>query len=96
MSEGGENLDPVRMLNVASWRKLRASGGRVQRGLESQNLRPPNMRVQRIRSSASPPRSPLTRHPLGDNRKVSQASSRESDSNALQLKQAALEVDRLT
>ena len=26
---------------------------------------PPNMRVQRTRSSASPPRSPLTRHPLG-------------------------------
>ena len=65
MSEGGENLDPVRMLNVASWRKLRASRGRVQRGRESQNLRPPNMRVQRTRSSASPPRSPLTRYPLG-------------------------------
>ena len=54
MSERGESLDPVRMLNVASWRKLRASRGRVQRGLESQNLRPPNMRVQRTRSSASP------------------------------------------
>jgi TonB family protein len=26
----------------------------------------PNTRVQRTRSSASPPRSPLTRHPLGD------------------------------
>jgi len=39
MSERGESLDPVRMLNVASWRKLRASRGRVQRGLESQNLR---------------------------------------------------------
>jgi len=26
---------------------------------------PPNTRVQRTRSSASPPRSPLTRHPLG-------------------------------
>ena len=26
---------------------------------------PPNMRVQRTRSSASPPRSPLTRYPLG-------------------------------
>ena len=25
----------------------------------------PNMRVQRTRSSASPPHSPLTRHPLG-------------------------------
>jgi hypothetical protein len=65
MSERGESLDPVRMLNVASWRKLRASRGRVQRGLESQNLRPPNMRVQRTRSSASPLRSPLTRSPLG-------------------------------
>src|SRR4051812_25720645 len=28
-------------------------------------LRPPNPRVQRTRSSASPPHSPLTRHPLG-------------------------------
>jgi len=27
--------------------------------------RPPNMRVQRTRSSASPRRSPLTRNPLG-------------------------------
>jgi len=26
---------------------------------------PPNMRVQRTRSSASPPHSPLTRGPLG-------------------------------
>ena len=26
----------------------------------------PNMRVQRTRSSASPPHSPLTRYPLGD------------------------------
>jgi hypothetical protein len=44
MSERGESLDPVRTLNVASWRKLRASRGRVQRALESQNLRPPNGR----------------------------------------------------
>jgi len=71
MSERGESLDPVRMLNVASWRKLRASRGRVQRGLESQNLRPPNMRVQRTRALASLgtltsfARSPLTRCPLG-------------------------------
>jgi hypothetical protein len=49
MSERGESRDPVRMLNVASWRKLRASRGRVQRGLESQNLRPPNMALQRTR-----------------------------------------------
>jgi len=41
------------MLNVASWRKLRDSRGRVQRGPESQNLRPPNMRVQRTRALAS-------------------------------------------
>ena len=61
MSERGDSLDPVRMLNVASRRKLRAARGRVQRGPESQNLRPPHMRVQRTRSSASPPRSPLTR-----------------------------------
>ena len=30
------------------------------------NQRRTNTRVQRTRSSASPPRSPLTRHPLGD------------------------------
>jgi hypothetical protein len=64
MSERGESLDPVRMLNVASWRKLRASGGRVQRGLESQNLRPPNMRVQRTR--VAPLRSPLNGLRFGD------------------------------
>ena len=29
-------------------------------------LRPPNTRMQRTRSSASPPRSPLMRNPLGD------------------------------
>jgi hypothetical protein len=29
------------------------------------DLLPPNMRVQRTRSSASPPRSPLTHRPLG-------------------------------
>jgi hypothetical protein len=28
-------------------------------------MKPPNMRVQRTRSSASPPHSPLTRYPLG-------------------------------
>jgi hypothetical protein len=63
MSERGESLDPVRMLNVASWRKLRASRGRVQRGLESQSLRSPNMRVQRTPSVLPP--SPLSRQPLG-------------------------------
>jgi hypothetical protein len=71
MSEPGESLDPVRMLNVASWRKLRASRGRVQRGLESQNLRPPHMRAQRTRALASLgtltsfARSSLTCCPLG-------------------------------
>jgi hypothetical protein len=65
MSERGESLDPVRMLNGASWRKLRAWRGRVQLGLESQNLPPPNMRVQRTRSSPSALCSPLARRPLG-------------------------------
>ncbi len=65
MSERGESLDPVRMLNVASWRKLRDSRGRVQRGPESQNLRPPNMPLQRTRSRASLGRSPLNGSPLG-------------------------------
>jgi len=72
MSERGESLDPVRMLNVASWRKLRASRRRVQRGLESQNLRPPNMQRTRALASlgtlTSFARSPLTRHPLGRTR----------------------------
>ena len=49
----------------------------------------PDTRVQRTRSSPSPPRSPLMRCPLGDSRKVSQASSRESDGNPLRRKQAA-------
>ena len=31
----------------------------------NEHVRPPNMRVQRTRSSASPPHSPLTRGPLG-------------------------------
>ena len=35
------------------------------------NRRPPNMRVQRTRSSASPPHSPLTRGPLGSQRRLS-------------------------
>ena len=69
MSEPRESLDPVRIRNVASWRKLRASRGRGQRGLESQNLRPPNMRVQSALASlgtlTSFARSPLTRCPLG-------------------------------
>ena len=45
MSEPGESLDSVRMPNVAAW--LLASRGRVQPGPESQNLRPPNMPLQR-------------------------------------------------
>jgi hypothetical protein len=63
MSERGESLDPVRMLNVASWRTLRASSGSVQRGLESQNLGPPNMPLQRARGA--PLRSPLNGLPSG-------------------------------
>ena len=67
MSERGESVDPVRMLNVASWRKLRPSRGRVQRGLESQNLRPPNPRLQRTRSAPlrSPPAEPQAVRPRG-------------------------------
>ena len=42
----------------------------------------PNPRLQRTRSASAP--SPLSRQPLGDSRKVSQASSQDSDSNALQ------------
>ena len=67
MSERGESLDPVSAKRriVA---KLRASRGRVQRGLESQNLRPPNMRVQRTRRprirSGRSLRSPLNVRPL--------------------------------
>ncbi len=34
-------------------------------GLGTADPRPPNTRVQRTRSSASPPHSPLTRYPLG-------------------------------
>ena len=68
MSERGESLDPVRMLNVVSWRKLRASRGRVQRGLESQNLRPPNMPLQRTRGA--PLRLPLNGLPFGDSWKL--------------------------
>ncbi len=35
-------------------------------GVVPQSEAPPKLRAQRIRSSASAPRSPLTRHPLGD------------------------------
>jgi hypothetical protein len=68
MSERGESLDPVRMLSVASWRKLWPSRGRVQPGLESQNLRPPDMLVQRTRLDLL--RSPLSRKPLDDGRNL--------------------------
>jgi len=44
MSKRGECLVPLKMLNVASRRKLRAARGGVQRGLEAQNLRSPNRR----------------------------------------------------
>ena len=36
----------------------------------ARELRSPNMRVQRTRSSASPPRSPLTRGPLGGTKRL--------------------------
>ncbi len=65
MSERGESLDPMKMLNVASWRKLRAWCRHLYRGLRAANCRLPNTRVQRTRSSPSALRSPLTRHPLG-------------------------------
>ena len=50
---------------VALWRELRAGRLGLHRGLAAANLRLPNRRVQRTRSSASPLRSPLTRYPLG-------------------------------
>ena len=53
MSERGESLDPVRMLNVASWRKLRDSRGRVPWGLfaaDETRVRGPNL--PRVCSSA--------------------------------------------
>ena len=65
MSERGESLDPVKVLTVASWRKLRSRLKEHRRSLELSAVRQPNTRVQRTRSSASPPHSPLTRHPLG-------------------------------
>ena len=40
MSERGEILDPFKVLNVASWQKLRASRGEVHCGPEAVNLRP--------------------------------------------------------
>ncbi len=64
MSERGESLGPVNV-PVAWWRKLRARRRGAPRGSGSVNLRLPNRRVQRTRSSASPPHSPLTRYPLG-------------------------------
>ncbi len=65
MSEGGQSLDPARMPDVASWRKLRAPRARVQRDPETRNVRPSNMGLQPARSSASAPRSPLSRDQLG-------------------------------
>jgi Carboxypeptidase regulatory-like domain len=64
MSERGVSLGPVNV-PVAWWRKLRARRQGAPRGSGSANLRLPNRRVQRTRSSASPPHSPLTRYPLG-------------------------------
>src|SRR5947208_3309951 len=42
----------------------------MRRSLFCSAARLPNPRVQRTRSSASPPHSPLTRHPLGRNGKA--------------------------
>ena len=68
MSERGESFGTVKVLDFASWRKLRARLRGEHRGLEPAAVRQPNRRVQRTRSSASPHRSPLTRYPLGDPR----------------------------
>ena len=65
MSERGKTLGAVKMLGVASWRKLRARLGTGRGGLRLLAVRQPNRRVQRTRSSASAHRSPLTRYPLG-------------------------------
>ena len=65
MSGRGESLGTVKMLDVASWRKLRARLRGNRGGLGLSVVRRPNTRVQRTRSSASPHRSPLTRYPLG-------------------------------
>ena len=45
--------------------RLRPPSPTTSRSLKSVGALPPNKRVQRTRSSASPPHSPLTRHPLG-------------------------------
>ena len=63
--ERGKTLGAVKMLGVASWRKLRARLGTGRGGLRLLAVRQPNRRVQRTRSSASAHRSPLTRYPLG-------------------------------
>jgi hypothetical protein len=61
------SLGALKMLNVASWRKLRSWSSRPSRGLVPANLRLPNMRVQRTRAARfARIGSPLTRHPLGD------------------------------
>jgi hypothetical protein len=65
MRERGESPGPVKMLNVASLRKLRSSRQGHHRGLAEANCRLPNTRVQRTRSSPSAHREPLTRHTLG-------------------------------
>jgi hypothetical protein len=65
MSERGESLGPVKVLNVASWLALRVQLRGERRGLDRSVLRQPNRRVQRTRSSPSAHRSPLTRYPLG-------------------------------
>jgi hypothetical protein len=64
MSERGASPGPVKM-PVASRRKALSWFVGSSGGLRLAMCRLPNTRVQRTRSSASPPRSPLTRYPLG-------------------------------
>src|SRR5262245_9964513 len=70
MRERGVSPGPIKMLEVASWRKLRPSQPGTPRGQEAAKYRLPNMRVQRTRSSPSALREPLTRHPLGRTRRI--------------------------
>ncbi len=65
MSERGESLGPINALGGERWLGLRAWLMGARGGLGPSAVRPPNTRVQRTRSSASPPHSPLTRYPLG-------------------------------
>ena len=65
MSECGASLSPANLLGTERWLGVRARLLGRCRGLGVSAERPPNTRVQRTRSSPSPPHSPLTRYPLG-------------------------------